>query len=254
VTDAPAVDVVILTWNDGDLLDVAVRSALASEDVEAHVTVVDNGSEPPATVGHPGVRVVRNEANAGVAGGRNQGAALGTAPVLCFLDSDAELAPHSLRRRVAALADPSVAVAVPVFSGQAPEASAGAAPSLSVKVARGLGRRDTYVPTARTAGLDQWDVDFGIGACQVIRRDVFAEVGRLDESIFYGPEDVDFCLRVQAAGHRIVQVDGTDVRHPPRRSFRRPLTVRGMRHGWSILRHVWRHRSRRSAGQTSAGA
>lgn len=247
------VDVVILTWNDGDLLDVAVRSALASAEVDVHVTVVDNGSDPPAEVTHPGVRLVRNEVNAGVAGGRNQGAGLGRAPVLCFLDSDAELAPHSLQRLVGALDDPAIAVAVPVFDGQEPEASAGLAPSLRVKVERGLGRRSTYLPTARPPTAQQWDVEFGIGACQVIRRDVFESVGRLDDSIFYGPEDVDFCLRVLAAGYRVVQVAAADVRHPPRRAFRRPLTMRGMQHGWSILRHVWRHRSSRTRRQTSGG-
>jgi GT2 family glycosyltransferase len=254
MTGLPAVDVVILTWNDGELLDVAVRSALASEGADVHVAVVDNGSEPPAEVPYPGVRLVRNAMNTGVAGGRNQGAALGNAPFLCFLDSDAELAPHSLRHLVEALDDPTVGVAVPVFEGQVPEASAGVAPTLRVKIERGLGRRDTYLPAARASGADSWDVDFGIGACQVIRRDVFDAVGRLDESIFYGPEDVDFCLRVRSAGHRVVQVAGADVRHPPRRSFRRPLTVRGMRHGWSILRHTWRHRSRGPRRQTSAGA
>lgn len=245
MTDSTEVDVVILTWNDGDLLDVAVDSTLASADVEVHIVVVDNGSELPARIVRTGIRLVRNQVNAGVATGRNQGAALGTASVLCFLDSDAELSPHSLRRMVDVLVDPSVAVAVPVFQGQAPEASAGVAPSLGVKVARGLGRRSTYVGTPRDPASTHWDVDFGIGACQVIRRDVFEAVGRLDESIFYGPEDVDLCLRVKAAGYRVVQVAGTDVRHPPRRSFRRPLTARGLRHAWSIVRHLWRHRSGR---------
>ena len=83
---------------------------------------------------------------------------------------------------------------------------------------------------------------YAIGACQVIRRSVFDEVGGLDGSIFYGPEDVDFCLRVKAAGHRVVQVAGADVLHPPRRAFRQPFTARGMRHGWAIVRHLWRHR------------
>lgn len=243
--EQPNVDVVILTWNDGELLDVAIRSALASEGVNTNVVVVDNGSEPPSEIRRSGVRLIRNEVNAGVARGRNQGAAAGNAPLLCFLDSDAELATHSLRRLVAAVDDPSVAVAVPVFEGQAPEASAGRSPTLAVKIARGLGRRATYEPTAPSPGPDRWDVDFGIGACQVIRREVFEAVGRLDESIFYGPEDVDFCLRVKAAGYRILQVDDVNVRHPPRRAFRRPLTARGVRHGWSILRHTWRHRSRR---------
>lgn len=249
--DLPEVDVVILTWNDGSLLEAAVASARASEGVDLRVTVVDNGSDPPARVRHAEVVLLRNEENAGVAGGRNQGAAAGTAPILCFLDSDAQLAPHSLRRLIGVLGDPTVGVAVPVFRGQEPEASAGVAPSLWIKVERGLGRRATYRAVGRPPGAEQWDVDFGIGACQVIRRAVFDEVGRLDDSIFYGPEDVDFCLRVKARGHRVVQVDGTDVLHPPRRSFRRPLTVRGMRHGWSILRHLWRHRS--GPRQTSAG-
>lgn len=39
-----------------------------------------------------------------------------------------------------------------------------------------------------------------IGACQMIRRQAFEQVGLLDETIFYGPEDCDFCLRVRAAG------------------------------------------------------
>ena len=243
----PELDVVILTWNDGPLLDVAVASALASTGVRINVEVVDNGSEPPARV-VDGVHLTRNEANAGVAGGRNQGAARGSAPIVCFLDSDAELARHSLALLAGALAEPGVAVAVPVFADQAPEASGGRAPTLAVKLARGLGRRDTYRSSPRAPGATSWDVDFGIGACQVIRREVFEEVGGLDVSIFYGPEDVDFCLRVKAAGHRVVQVDGAAVRHPPRRSFRRPLTIRGLRHGWSILRHLWRHRGAQTGG------
>lgn len=40
-------------------------------------------------------------------------------------------------------------------------------------------------------------VEYVIGACQLIRRDAFEEVGCLDDKIFYGPEDADFCLRMQ---------------------------------------------------------
>jgi hypothetical protein len=241
----PTIDVVILTWNDGALLGTAVASALASEAVDVGVTVVDNGSDPPAEVVHDDrVRLIRNEENRGVAGGRNIGARAGSAPLLCFLDSDAELAPHSLAVLATAMEVPEVAVAVPVFSGQPPEASAGRAPTFRVKLARGLGRRSTYEPMRPSPTATTWDVDFGIGACQLIRRDAFDAVGGLDDSIFYGPEDVDFCLRVLAAGHRVVQVDGADVRHPPRRSFRKPLTVRGLRHAGTIARHLWRHRRR----------
>jgi len=241
--------VVILTWNDGPLLSTAVDSVLRSEGVVTAVLVVDNGSEPPAEVLQPGVQLLRSETNLGVAPGRNLGASKGTAPFLCLLDSDAELGPRSLRVLLEALSDESIGVAVPVFRDQVPEASGGRAPSFGVKLARGFGLRSTYRAMPRDVADRQWDVDFGIGACQVIRRSVFDEVGGLDGSIFYGPEDVDFCLRVKEAGHRVVQVAGADVRHPPRRAFRQPFTVRGMRHGWTIVRHLWRHRRvRRTSG------
>ena len=237
-----AIDVVILTWNDGDLLATAIDSVLRSEDVDVAVVVVDNGSEPPAAVTQSSIQLVRSDTNLGVAPGRNLGAGVGAAPFLCLLDSDAELAPHSLRRLLDAHADPTVGVSVPVFEDQAPEASGGRAPSLAVKVARGLGLRATYEGVTRAPEDRSWDVDFGIGACQLIRRSVWDAVGGLDGSIFYGPEDVDFCLRVRAAGHRVVQIAGADVRHPPRRAFRQPFTRRGLQHGLAIIRHLWRHR------------
>jgi O-antigen biosynthesis protein len=39
-------------------------------------------------------------------------------------------------------------------------------------------------------------------ACLVVRRSVFEQVGGLDESLAVAFNDVDFCLRVRAAGYR----------------------------------------------------
>jgi len=238
----PVVDVVILTWNDGELLTAAVESALASVGVTVNVVVVDNGSDlPPDLPGDPRVTLVSNPANVGVAAGRNQGAVVGAAPLLCFLDSDARLLPRCLARLVDPLsADPSVALAVPVFTGQRPEASAGRAPTVTDKVRRVLNRTDRYRPMATDGPW--WDVDFGIGACQLVRRADFLAVGGFDDSYFYGPEDVDLCLRLRERGRRVVQVTDAACDHPPRRRFRGLLTQRGLQHGWAVARHLWRHR------------
>ncbi len=58
-------------------------------------------------------------------------------------------------------------------------------------------------PTCTSARPDKGDddvadVDFAIGACQVFRRAAFDAVDGLDDSAAFGPEDVDFCLRVRA--------------------------------------------------------
>ncbi len=248
----PVVDVVIITWNDGPLLDRALSSALASTGVAVRVLVVDNGSDPPVRCdGDPSVVLVTNDVNRGIAPARNQGARLGSSPLICFLDSDAVLAPQALARLAEALlADPQIALAAPVFVGQPAAASGGRAPTFGRKVARVAGWSDRYVELDRAAGATSWDVDFAIGACQVVRRTAFEKVGGLDESYFYGPEDVDFCLRLREAGWRLVQVADAPVEHPPRRRNRRLLTRRGARHAWAVCRHLWRHRGfqRRVAG------
>ncbi len=42
------------------------------------------------------------------------------------------------------------------------------------------------------------------GACMMVRRDVFRELGGFDEGLRVAYNDVDFCLRVGAAGYRVV--------------------------------------------------
>lgn len=241
-TAPPRISVVILTWNDTPaLLERAVRSALGSEGVDAEVIVVDNGSTPAAEV-VTGVTLVREPINLGVAAGRNLGAVQANAPFICFLDSDARLETDTLRQLVGVMGqDPEIALTAPVFSGQNPAASAGKAPTLGRKLLRMVGITDLY--SGRTAFSDgRRDVDFAIGACQVLRRHAFDAVGGLDGTIFYGPEDVDFCLRLRRHGWRVVQVERASCEHPPRRRNRRLLSRSGRRHAVALLRHLWRHR------------
>ena len=236
------IDVVILAWNDGDQLDDAVVSALMSERIDIEVIVVDNGSDHPVTMSDSRVRVLRNDVNRGVAPARNQGVRATSADMVCLLDSDARLASGCLRELAAAMDDTSIAVAVPVFAGQDAAASAGLAPTFWRKLLRLCNLRTDYASTRSDARGYAWDVDFGIGACQLIRRSAFDAVGGLDERYFYGPEDVDFCLRLGAAGWRIRQVRDASCEHPARRRSRGLLTRRGLAHANAVIHHLWRHR------------
>jgi GT2 family glycosyltransferase len=238
------VDVVILTWNDGPLLDQAIASALGSVGVDVKVWVIDNGSEPPATVvADPRVKLYRNPKNLGVASGRNQGVRVGQAPFVCLLDSDARLHPNTLATLASALDDdPDLGLVGPVFDDQPPEASGGTAPTLLRKLGRAVGRTDVYASAAASAG-DRREVDFVIGACQLFRRQTYYFVGGLDEWYFYGPEDVDFCLRIREAGLRIQQVTSAGCEHPPRRRNRQVFTLRGVRHAVAVARFLWQHKA-----------
>jgi N-acetylglucosaminyl-diphospho-decaprenol L-rhamnosyltransferase len=243
MTPAPLVDVVILTWNDGELLQTAVDSALAQRDVGVHVIVVDNASDPPASFDDPHVRLIRNSENLGVGGGRNVGARAGEAPFVCFLDSDARLHPNALARLLEPMhRDPEVALTAPVFEGQRPEASAGVAPTMGDKLRRALNRTDLYRSTPNQGVGEWWAVDFAIGACQLVRRTAYDAVGGIDDSARFGPEDVDFCLRLRNASLGVVQVDGVGCDHPPRRAFRGMMTAKGLQHSRAVVRYLWQTR------------
>lgn len=242
-------DVVILTWNDPPaMLASAIESVLQSG-VDVKVFVVDNGSQPaarPDTVDER-VQLVRSPRNLGVSVGRTVGVMLGSAASVAFLDSDARLGSGALRQLLDIALDRGVGVVGPAYVGQDPDESGGRAPTLRTKVARALNRRSTYEPPANgvvTGGIRS--VDFVIGACQVFRREVWDAVHGLDTAIFYGPEDIDFCLRVAAAGYDVVQHLEAEVHHPPRRAARNLLSRRGLRHAVAVGRHLWRHRKGRS--------
>lgn len=235
-------EVITLTWNDGDRLDRSIDATLSSTGVTVSLTVVDNASDPPASVPDDArVDVIRNTTNRGVRA-RNQGVGTTGCEYVAFVDSDACVHRDTLATLVAALAaNPNAALAAPVFDGQAANESAGTAPTVARKVARIVGATRSYQSNSDVPG--PWrDVDFAISACWVFRRRVFNALGGLDESYFFGPEDLDFCLRARLAGWRVLQVNNAHCDHPARRRFRRPLSAAGARHALAIARHHWRHR------------
>ena len=90
------VDVVILSWNRPDDTLAAIASAAAQEGVRQRLLIVDQGSAPENLrrledylAGIPDARLRKLGRNAGVAGGRNLAAAMGDAPYIVALDSDA---------------------------------------------------------------------------------------------------------------------------------------------------------------------
>jgi GT2 family glycosyltransferase len=51
-----------------------------------------------------------------------------------------------------------------------------------------------------------YEVDYIFGCCMLIRHQVFEQIGLLDERFFLYLEDLDFCLRAQAAGYKLLFV------------------------------------------------
>ena len=246
--------VLILSWNSTDVLGPCLASlppGFTSQDYE--VIVVDNGSRglTPAALRYafPWMQLVVNRKNRGVAPARNQGMRLTQGEYIILLDDDT-LIQSAVFAQLLAYMDthPDVGLCGPKLSdlqGRL-QLSCRLFPTLSDKLARrfpfAFARR-----ISRAAEMADWDhdgvreVDYVIGACQVIRRAALAEVGLLDYRIFYGPEDIDLCLRMRQAGWRVMYNPEATVVHRERRAARSFLSRLGWRHLWGVVYYFCKH-------------
>jgi hypothetical protein len=246
--------VVILTWNSTELLGECLASLPDALRAYPHeVIVVDNGSRgyTPAVLRtkFPWMQMVVNKKNRGVAPGRNQGIQVTQGEYVILLDDDTVVQPSAFACLLTYMdSHPSVGLCGPKLldlEGQL-QLTCRLFPTLSDKLARcfpaAFAQRISHA-----AEMADWDhnaireVDYVIGACQVIRRKALAGVGLLDEKIFYGPEDVDFCLRLRQAGWRVVYHPEAVVIHKERRVARSILSSLGWRHMWGLGYFFWKH-------------
>ncbi|MGP1609432.1 MAG: glycosyltransferase, partial [Burkholderiales bacterium] len=108
MTRNPAqVDVIILSWNRVDDTIAAIRSAACQTGVAKRILVVDQGSESENLLkledflrNDPCAELKKLGRNVGVAAGRNIATAMGDAPYVVALDSDAEFADEDVLARV----------------------------------------------------------------------------------------------------------------------------------------------------------
>ncbi|HEY8515031.1 MAG TPA: glycosyltransferase family 2 protein [Candidatus Binatia bacterium] len=241
--ERPDYTVIILTWNSRQHVRACLESLReAAPGYRGALTVIDNGSVDgtPDLVRElaPEARLVRNKMNRGVAAARNQGLALARSPVSIILDVDTVVMPGAFARLLAFLdSAPTVGVCGPrlVLPDGSTQPSCQLFPTVFDKIARQL-PHSLGARWLRNVELADWDhtgvrdVDYVVGACQAIRMSALHSVGWLDERIFYGPEDVDLCLRMRLRGWRVTYVGDAVVRHECQRVTRRRLNALTLRH------------------------
>lgn len=235
--------VIILTWNSRQHITACIESLReAAPGYRGDLIVIDNGSEDgtPEMVRAlaPGSRLVQNQLNRGVAAARNQGLALARSPVSIILDVDTVVQPGAFARLLRFLDEtPSVGVCGPrlVLPDQTIQPSCQLFPTVIDKIVRQLPARlgERWLREVELADWDHTgvrDIDYVVGACQAIRMSALYSVGWLDERIFYGPEDVDLCLRMRLRGWRVTYLGDAIVRHECQRVTRRRLNALTVRH------------------------
>ncbi len=230
----PDVSVCIVSWNVAGDLRVCLESLHAQEQApEFEIIVADNNSsdESVAMVRElfPEVTLIQNEENLGFAKATNQTLRAASGRYLLMLNPDTVLEPDSLRTLVeVADAHPEAGIVAPklVYPDGSLQYSCRRFPTISAAVFRNtiLGR---IFPRARSASayvMADWDhdaeceVDWVSGACMMIRREAYEQVGELDEDFVWGSEDVDYGVRMHRAGWTVLFAPVTKVVHVVGRS------------------------------------
>jgi GT2 family glycosyltransferase len=192
------------------LLD-AIASVI--DEMEVEVIVCDNasqdGSADAVAAAFPSVQLVRSADNLGFAGGTNRAARLARGERLLLLNPDAALRRGALDILVDCLdAHPRAAAVGPalVYPDGRPQPAAFRFPGL-VQVGLDLFPIARLMDSPFNGRLHHATrsrpIDHPLGACMLIRRRAWQEVGPLDEGYFMYLEEVDWCRRARARGWQV---------------------------------------------------
>lgn len=219
---------IMLTYNQRDTTLRALRSFAATERARARFLVWDNGStDDTAEVVRekfPDVHVHRSSDNLGVAGGRNAAAALAAElfrPThLLFLDNDLVVTPGFVDALAQAfVADPTVGQAQAKLRSLHNKAVINDGGGCDISFWRGRTRPIGFNEPDR----GQYDTPkpcVSCGGAMMVRAELFQELGGFD-LLFnpFGPEDLDFSLRLQKRGFKAMYIPGAMAYHEVSHTF-----------------------------------
>ncbi|HEY9508952.1 MAG TPA: glycosyltransferase [Verrucomicrobiae bacterium] len=206
-TNSARVSIVIPVYNQLELTRACLESIVKFPPATpCDITVVNNASTDGTgeflreleSLG--GIRVIHNEKNEGFARGCNRGTQTSPGTLLLFLNNDTQVTAGWLDALVRAASKPDVGVV-----GAKLLYANGRIQHAGIGFINGLPDHPYRNALADAPEVNQFrELDMITGACLMIHRDLFLQLGGFDEVYRNGVEDVDLCLRARAAGRKVV--------------------------------------------------
>ena len=224
--DLPPVSVVILSYGDPELTEVAMHSLFEGGPTypRMEVLIVDNGSSSSSLAGikalaaeYPDVEVIENGSNLGFAGGNNVGLERATGEYVLLLNNDTFVAPGAVHAMVRHLRDnPEIGAVGPLTNNIGNEA----------KVFVQYGDMDQMKKTVRRMTLGYRGRFLEVGAlgyfAVMFRRKDLESFGLLPLDYGLGMfEDDDHCRTIQSKGYVTAVAEDGFVHHHLSASFDR---------------------------------
>ena len=265
MSEMPLVSALIINWNTRALLVEAIDSIYATAPaVPLEIIVVDNASSDGSceylAAHYHSVQLIRNTENVGFARANNQAARAAGGKYLLLLNSDACMLPGALSAMInLAESNPNLSAVGPQLRN--PDGSFQFSyadfPTLGREflVLSTLGRRifgSHYPSHPEEEAQGPKKVDYVNGACMLIPREVYLQVGGLPEQYFMYAEEVDFCYSIQNGGGEVWYHPGARVMHHGSASSQNRLPAREGDMYQSRVRFIRKSRGNLSAGLLKA--
>lgn len=210
--DETAVSVVILNWNGADDTIACLDSLYRVAAPRLDPIVVDNGSRDDSVsrirASHPDVLLLEAKANLGFSAGNNIGireALERGASHILILNNDTVVDPRAIMLMCEELdRDPAAGAVCPLLTFSDPPDLVWFA-GATFDPTRGRSGKMTGYRRPLGAWVDHLprQIDRGVGAAMLVRGEVIHQVGLLRDEFFFLYEDVDWSLRMRAAGWTI---------------------------------------------------
>ncbi len=251
----------ILTWNSIGCIGRCIDSILACDRFDSIISILDNGSTDGTkevleelASNHININATYSDSNLGMSKGRNAAAGnLSECDYLCFLDSDAATTDYDGFADALEYLDthPDVGILGPTLVSEdgSVQFSARNIPFRREKFLKVMPGKSAAAKAELMEHVDYdvspeiFPVGYVLGACMVMRWDVFQAIGPFDEKIFYGPDDVDYCTRAWENGLKVVYFRNCHVLHEWQRISRKKLfSKHNMEHLKGLMHFYHKHK------------
>ncbi len=215
----PLLSVVIVSYNTRELTLAclrAVSSDLESSGLSFEIHVVDNASRDDSQSAikreFPGVHLLAADRNLGFGRANNRAFARARGEFLLLLNSDAMVHTGAIAQMLAVLRENAKIGGVGprlLNADGSLQVSCWKFPSPARVWLESLGLARLFASHPRLGDYFRWphdearSVDFVIGACFLVRRAVYEQVGGFDEKFFLYAEETDWQKRIRGAGWEI---------------------------------------------------
>ena len=221
------ISIILVNYNGQRFIRDCLESVVKQvQDINYEVIIVDNSSTDDSVKiikdEFPFFRLICSDSNLGFGKANNLAVKHATGEHLLFLNTDTiliENTPEMLSDYLTEHKDVGAVGSRIIFKDGSYQLSCGKLPNLIVefiyKIRAQLDNRWHYTFSRfydKLYALEQ-KIDWVTGACFMMRKDIFNQLGGFDEAFFMYFEDVDICKRVADLGLKVIYYPQTSVIH-----------------------------------------